>query len=422
MYRVNLRLLLAAIFLSSLALSMATDSRLWEGRLDLDSDRSIANAFSVCLWLIVVVLAGLLAKRRNARIGWLSVAILATVVAIGEYSDFKDRLPPLSFSEEHHSEWIVASAPVAVPLLFLASRTLLSEARTFTQRALLLVASVFAIAPLVLDSVEPPLRIAEEGSELMAAVVLIALLMSVLGWIPLSPTFITRRFLAIVVAFTAVAGGILGVQEYWIPLSATRGDLPEVDHGPLSVVSQELTVDRSYLSRIDVWADVTSDAADLFLRLALPGQPPIRESRATTSHPRWSDQTVTFTFAPIPDSQGRTYEVTIGALESTPYVFLGISSDNPIGQSVVQINGIPDAWSNDLALHAYARGRGLAKVTAMIQDRFHADLLVASEGVLVWLWAVAGILWFAASGAQVASLGGGSERRGKCQVPAGHDR
>jgi hypothetical protein len=395
-----LRLLLAAVFLLSVALSLATDSRLWESRLDLESDRSLANAFSVSLWLTVAVLAGLLSKRGNARLGWLSVSVLATVVAIGEVYDFKDVLPPMSFSEEHQSEWLVAMAPLAIPLLILASRALLLEARTSTQRALLLASAVFALAPLVLDSVEPPFRIAEEGSELMAAVVLIALLISILGWIPLSPTFITRRLLATVIVFTAVAGGILGAREYWIPMSATRGDLPEIDHGPLSFVSQQLPVNRSYLSRIDVWADVTSDAADLFLRLELPGQPPIRESRTTTSHPRWSSQTVSFTFAPIPDSEGRTYELTIGALEATPYVFVGMSSDDPIPHSVAQINGVPDEWSNDLAIRAFARGRGIAKVTSMIQDRFHMDILVASEGLLIWLWSVVLIIWFTSSGAK----------------------
>ena len=416
-----MRLLLAAIFLLSFALSVATDSRLWEGRLDLESDRSLANAFSVCLWLIVAALAGLLAKRGNSRIGWLSVAILATVVAIGEYSDFKDRLPPLSFSEEHQSEWIVASAPVAIPLLILASRTLLSEARSSTQRALLVVSGVFAIAPLVLDSVEPPIHIAEEGSELMAAVVLIALLMSVLGWIPLSPTWMTWRFMAIVVVSMAVGGGILAAQEYWIPSAANQGDRPELDHGPLSSVSQKILVDRSHLSRVDVWAGSTNDDAELFLRLKLPGQPPIRESRATTSNPRWSERTVTFTFAPIPDSRGQTYIVTIGALQSSPYVFLGMSSDDPIPESVVQINGIPDAWSNDLALHAYARGRSLAKVTAMIQDRLHSDVLVAIEGLLVCLWAVAVTLWLTALGVRGTTAIGDSERHGKRKEPAGHD-
>ena len=221
--------------------------------------------------------------------------------------------------------------------------------------------------------------------------------MSILGWVPLSSTFVTWRFVAIAAALTVLAAGILDAREYEIRVAGTQGDRPEIDHGPLTVVSQTLPVDRAHLSHIDVWADSTGGDADLFLRLALPGQPPIRESRATTRHARWSDQTVTFSFAPISDSQGQTYEITIGSLQSSPYVFLGLSTDDPIPESVVQINGSSDSWGNDLALRAYTPGRGLVAFVALIQDRPYPDVWIVVEMLAIWLYGFVVIVWLTAS-------------------------
>ena len=401
-YRVNLRLLLAAIFLLSIALSLAADSGLWERRLDLESDRSIANAFSAILWLFVAALAGLRARRSTLRFGWLSVATLATLVAVGEFYDIKDVIPLFSFSDEHQSEWILVTAPVAIPLLILASRTLLTEAQTSTQRALLLVSVVLAVVPLIVDNIEPPYRIAEEGSELMTSVVLIAVLLSILGWVPLSPAFLTWRFVAIVTLLTVLPAGILDAREYRIRVAGGIGDKPEIYHGPLSLVSQTLTVDRNHLSRIDVWAESTGDSAELFLRLATPKHPPIRESRTVTNHPRWSNKTVTFDFAPIPDSAGQTYEISVGALQLEPYVFVGLSTDDPISESVVLVNEETDPLSNDLALRISTSGRGLRWFVSMLQDRARTDVLTSIELFVVWLWGVATILWLTASSSRVS--------------------
>ncbi len=391
-----LRLLIATIFALSIAVSLATSFRLWERRLDLSIDASLGNAFAVLLWLVVTILSGTLAVRGHARLGWLSVAILAASVAIGEARDIKDAIRPF-FLASYPIAWMIVSAPIAIPLLILALRTLWSAARTPACRVLLLASGVFATAPLVLEYIPLPIGIAEEGSELMAAAVLVAVLMSILGWVPLSSTFVTWRFVAIAAALTVLAAGILDAREYEIRVAGTHGDRPEIDHGPLTVVSQTLPVDRAHLSRIDVWAESTGGDADLFLRLALPGQPPIRESRATTRHPRWSDQTVTFSFAPISESQGQTYEITIGSLQSSPYVFLGLSTDDPIPESEVQINGSSDSWGNDLALRAYTPGRGLVAFVALIQDRPYSDILFAVEILAMWLYGFVVIVWLTAS-------------------------
>ena len=106
---------------------------------------------------------------------------------------------------------------------------------------------------------------------------------------------------------------------------------------------------------------------------------------------------MTFSFAPISDSQGQTYEITIGSLQSSPYVFLGLSTDDPIPESVVQVNGFSDSWGNDLALRAYTPGRGLVAFVALIQDRPYTDVLIVVEMLAMWLYGFVVIVWLTAS-------------------------
>ena len=400
--RRSARLLLAAILVLSVAVSTASPLRPWERRLELGVDGSFANASSVLLWLLATVLAGRLAKRGKARLGWLSVGALTLTIAIGEVHDIKDMLSSIFFSSPHPSAWMLAVAPIALPLLILAARTLWLESRYPTERALLIVAGLFAAVPLVLDSIPVPIGIAEEGSEHMAVAVLVAVLMSILGWVPLSPTFVTWRFVVIVVVFTVLVAGILDAREYQVRVAGMSRDRPEFHHGPLTLVSQTLRVDRAHLSRIDIFAESSGGNADLFLRLGPPGLPPVRESRATTNHPRWSNQAVTFAFTPIPDSKGQTYEISIGALQPTPFVFIGLSTNDPIPESSVLINGIGDSRSNDLALRAYTPGRGLVWLIATMQYRDRTDVLIGIEIFTVWLWFVVVILWLTTSGFKVS--------------------
>lgn len=404
------RVVVATAFGISFALSMTSFLRPGDEYLDLDSDGSIANAFAVSLWFIVALLAIFMARRTKARVGWISVTFLSAFVALGEAYDFKDTVIPLLISSNRQDAWLIVVGPIAIPGLFLASRALLGAARTMSQRIMLLTSMVFAVASLPLDPIEPPLGIAEEGSELFSSVVLIALLVSFLGWVPISHSLINWRLIVLLLAFTALSGGILLLREYWIPVAGTSDDSPEVHHGPLSAVSQDLHVDHAFLSRIDVWAETSDGSADLFLRLSAPEESPIRESRATTSNRRWSGKRVSFTFSPVAESGGRTWEITVGALQPTPYVFLGLSSDDPIPGSVVRVNESSDPWSNDLALHAYTFGRGGKLLLSMVQYRTARDVLIAVEILLAWLWVATGILWFTSSRSSFVHLRDGDER------------
>lgn len=398
----TLRVLLASIFALSIALSVTSPLQLWDRRLYLNIDNSLGNVLSVLLWLIAVALAAALFARKRDRIGWLSVAILTLAIAIVEIRDFKDEISAWLVSDAGSETWILIFAPVVLPLLIVASRTLWSGTRSATQRALLIATGLFAAITLVLDNIILPLGVAEEGSEIMSSVMLIAVLLSILGWVPLAPTFFTWRFMAIITLLTVLPAGILDAREYRIRVAGGIEDKPEIHHGPLSLVSQTLTVDRDHLSRIDVWAESTGESAELILRLGSPGRPPIRESRTVTSHPRWSNRTVTFDFAPIPDSEGQTYEISVGALQPEPYVFVGLSTDDPIPESVVLVNHGADSSSSDLALRVYTPGRGLRWLATMLQDRARTDVLISVEFFVVWLWVVVAILWLTASSFNVS--------------------
>ncbi len=169
--------------------------------------------------------------------------------------------------------------------------------------------------------------------------------------------------------FAVLAVGALAITEYEIRDTGVYWDSPEREHGPLTMVSQTLQVNHAYLSRIEVWATAVGGEGAIFMRLTPVGSArPIRESRAAVHHPRWSEQTVDLKFVPVPDSQGQTYDLTIGALVPTPHVFLGLSTDNPNSLSAVRINGEPDRWANDLALRTYWRGRAPEALAAMIQQ------------------------------------------------------
>ena len=254
-------------------------------------------------------------------------------------------------------------APLAIPLLILASRTLIVESVSVTHRTLLVLAGMFAVVgPWIdqahlLDQAHLPFGIAEEGSEVMAAATLVALLLSLLADVPLAPTFVTWPFIVGAVAVTLAGIGTLLMREYWTPISSATVHHSDIDHGPLSAVAQRVTINRQNLARTDVWAESSGGPAAIWLRVGSPGQPPIRESRTTTAHARYSNGTVTFTFAPIPDSEGQIYEIAVGVLRDAPYVFLGLASGNPLPDGVSSVDGQPVPWAKDLALRAYAKHR-----------------------------------------------------------------
>ena len=158
------RLLVTLAFIISLACSLTTAFPIWDGLLDLDRETSLANAYSVVLWLIAAILAGTLAKHGDKRLGWSSVCVLAALVAVSEATDIKDALRTMFFPTAHHSAWTIVAAPVLLAPLIVASRTLLATVTSLTHFSLLSAFLVFSLAPLILDDFEQPTRVGEEGS------------------------------------------------------------------------------------------------------------------------------------------------------------------------------------------------------------------------------------------------------------------
>ena len=110
---------------------------------------------------------------------------------------------------------------------------------------------------------------------------------------------------------------------------------------------------------------------------------PVRESRAEVRAARFSNATVAFDFAPIPDSGGATYTLAVGVLSGPkPHVFLGLTGD-VIREGAAVVNGAPTRYADDLAMRASWRVRLIEGLIP--RDPRH--WLLIGEGVMnIFLW------------------------------------
>lgn len=123
--------------------------------------------------------------------------------------------------------------------------------------------------------------------------------------------------------------------------------------GPLSLVEQKFRANQDNLGRIDIWAEMdgTPGSAEIFARLTPAGSDsPIRESRAVVHGTRFSIDTVTFKFEPIPSSSGKVYTLAIGVLSGPSCVFLGLTGGDEIPDRAVSVNGKPTPYTKDLPM------------------------------------------------------------------------
>ena len=176
-------------------------------QLEADTDTSLANTYSAVVWGVVAVLAVAQLLRPPSssrrrwlwRLGWLSVALLAALIALEERASLKDAIGTLTLPVDlslmpnleampGHTRWLaVLALPLAAPLAA-AGWVLLTSQRLHPARALLtLLAIVFVACAIVLDS--DVLHIApiswsvflEEGLELTAAAILVVILIEMLA-------------------------------------------------------------------------------------------------------------------------------------------------------------------------------------------------------------------------------------------------
>ena len=413
----------------------------WPRVLDPAYETGYADQYSGLLFYVVAALAAAQALRSPAPrsgprwlwvVGWLSAAAFIALIAIEEVYwrvDTNSIVGPALGLMELRDEvrWMLAAAPVAALPAAAACWVLWTAQRGHPARALLIgLVVVLSLAALIRDATEDmlvnrllgdwlghpqepdglPLAF-EEGAEVMAAaamgVVFLEMLAVRRGAPAVAPTSRRVRLSALVVAI-----GLLVISA--VPLVSHRlnkGDgwetiAPWSYTGPVTLIEQPFRAHQDSLSRIDVWAYVDGgppgSAAEIFARLTPEGSDrPIRESRATVDGARFSNATVTFDFAPLPDSSGRVYTLAIGVLSGpTPYVFLGMTSGDAIPEGAASVSGAATSFGDDLAMRTAWSGRA-------IDGLYPRDLgywgLIGEVilNVFVWVWLVV-IVWSGLSG------------------------
>ena len=410
--------------------------RNWLTQMNLNAEGTVANFYSSILWASVAVL-GLAQLRRSAAVpqprwlwtlGWLSVGCLGVFVAVEEVAGLKDPTGA-SFSIgpewlQEYDRWTVAVAPLAVPLAATAGRNLYLSQRSHSTRMLLTVLAIVVVAAAIVHDLLHSFYtsnefawgfFAEEGSEVMAGALLIVVLTETLMAAEPSgrerQNLRMRRWaaLGVVVTLLGVIGSALLANHGWLLTKHEwiDGNLPRPTFyaGPVSLVTQPFRAKHDYMFRVDVQAFVEGGAppAEVFARLIPQGtDQPVRESRTEVQGGRFSAETISFEFEPIPDSGRQWYTLAIGILGGpTPWVFLGLTGVDAIPESGATVNGVPDG--RDLAM----RTRSIASFGRIALENRRGRLLQVAGVVLVlFLWVCATVaVWGGLSGDRQRSWG-----------------
>ena len=366
----------------------------WLRELDAETEVTLANSYSVVVWSAIAVLglaqlvrpAASSARSRLRVFGWLSVAILAALVALEEGLSVKDmlaedmswvdavtpgpnKLPP-------NTRWLVAAAPLCAPLLAAAGWVFHIEQRGHpAMRLLTLLVAILLVEAVAQDAynvlsigIGAWQHLMEEAAQIVGAAALVVILVEMLAVRPSAHDVCQIRTRERWVV-TAVGAALLAASA--LPLVAHRahpGDgwdtvAPWSYTGPITLVEQRFRAHRDNLSRIDVWAYADGGppgrAAEIFARLTPEGvDAPIRESRAEARGARFSTATVAFKFEPIPDSNGKVYTLAVGVLgRAPPYVFLGMTGSDLIPEGAAIVSGAATRYGDDLAMRTAWIGR-----------------------------------------------------------------
>ena len=384
----------------------------WVDHLNSEFDSSLGNAWSVALWVAVFVLAvahlrrPFVGRRWLWLSGWLSFATLAAVTALLETDDiYRNQLDGTIPIDEiaPHFHWIILAAPLALPLIALAGYVLWVVVRdNLNLRLLAGISILLGFMAVARDSffyLYDPARSAwplflEDGSEIMSAAILIAILVGSLSRFPrYEGPQPWGRYLALGTSFTIIIAILASLPTYKYEWGSGP---PDNYAGPIALIEQDIRVHHPFLSRIDVWSftqDRSSEQAEIFMRITpLGSDQPVRESNASVRFTDWSEDPVRFTFTPIPESRGQLYRLSVGVLgPPSALVFVGLTGNDPISESSVVINGEKTRWANDLSMRGHWEGRGArVLVDALRYEPTHLVLLIDLVfTVALWSLAVA---------------------------------
>ena len=350
-------------------------------------------------------------------VGWLSVALLAALIAFEEWFSLKHWVGTRAASVElsvldlklvpSGARWLLAVVPILAIPLAAAGWVLYKSQRGRPASGLLTVlAALLAIEAVAQDAFNvlgiPFLayaRFLEEGSEVVAAATLVVVLAEMLaesqGAVPVASDIRQRRLgwlwaLYALVALLLAASAFALLSPRSLEGHGWRQGVPRYYTGPVTLVEQRFRASHNNLRQIDVWSYVDGGQpgipAEIFARLT-PVEDldrPIRESRADVRSTRFSDATVTFEFEPIPKSGGQLYDLAVGVLSGpTPFVFLGLTGGEAIPEGAAIISGAPALFADDLALRTRWNGR---LIDWLLPQVSHNWLLIGEVGVHILLW------------------------------------
>ena len=365
----------------------------WIEQLEADTEGTPANTYSSVVWGAVAVLAVAQLLRPTPssqrrwlwRLGWLSVALLAALIAFEESASLKGTSTASVDSAIQKLEvvppgvrWLARGCAAAAGRSAGGGRLgLVTSQRGHPARALVLVVvaalfagAIFQDADVLSVTNVAWRRFIEEGMELMAAtalgVILIEMLASPDGAAPDTPRRCRRgpgrraAALAVTAALLIVSAVPLLVTHHVFQDNRWGRGIPWSYTGPISLVEQRFRATHDNLRRIDVWVEIDGGAsAEIFARLTPQGSDrPVRESRAEVRGARFSNATAAFSFEPIPDSGGTLYTLAVGVLSGpAPYVFLGMTGSDVIPEGAAVVSGAPTRYADDLAMRTTWSGR-----------------------------------------------------------------
>ena len=404
----------------------------WLGQLHLDSEETAANFYSGILWGAVAALAAAQLFRPEARartprwlwvLGWLSAALFAALVAVEEIVGVKDLFGQWGALYPYLEALRLANLPVSVrwaavvalpfaPLAAAAAWVAYVSTRRHPALALLLVLALALGAGAILRDALDHLygtKVAwpgfvEDASEFMAAAILAVVLVERVAPRRGSGADTHERhrqrggrWAALGLALALLAAGVpaLFTAYEWEEAGSAR---PLFYAGPVSQLEQPWQPHLDQLTRVKVWAFVDGiepgpdgAAVEVLARLTPWGaDTPVAEARAEVRHLRSDPSTVDLAFAPIPDSGGQRYVLTIRSLrEARPYLFLGLTGNQALPLGVVLVNGEPHERRLAMSTHAVAHGY------QVVHDLLFRDpqrlLLIADVVVTVFLWVFAAV-------------------------------